>query len=163
MHTWDYQFIFNLVFGLGTVFVLVIVGWLAGSAAERAHYKSLIEREEALGDMVVTDLKSFPMGSDPAMRAMIVTGEVVIASDYLKTILAKFRKFFGGELRSYHSLMNRARREAILRTLEQAHGHGYNAICNLRVNMVDISGAATGGRMGMVVVLTSGTAYRIPS
>lgn len=142
---------------------LVVLGWLAGSRAEKRHYENLRKREQAIGDMLLTDLKTFPMGCEPTLHAMIVTGEVVIASDYLKNLLAKFKLFFGGELRSYHSLMNRARREAILRMLEQAHRHGYNAVGNLRITMVDVSGGTSKKGMGMVEALASGTAYRLPA
>jgi uncharacterized protein YbjQ (UPF0145 family) len=153
----------NILIGLLFVLFFVMLGWLAGSNAERRHFKNLSKREAACEDMALTNLKSFPHGTDPEVHAMIITAEVVIASDYLKNLLAKIRKFFGGELRAYHSLMNRARREAILRMLEQARSHGYNAVCNIRVNLVDISGASSGGQMGIVVVMISGTAYRIPS
>jgi uncharacterized protein YbjQ (UPF0145 family) len=89
----------------------------------------------------------------------IVFGEVAIASDYLKSFLARLRKIFGGEMRSYHSLLVRARREALQQLVESARAQGYNAICNIRVESSDIAGNAKRKRMPMVAIIASATAY----
>ena len=92
----------------------------------------------------------------PRRHATLVLGQAVIASDYLKRFLARLRNIFGGEMRSYETLLTRARREAILRMLDRARTMGYDAVCNVRIN------TATIGR-GMVEALASGTAYRRPA
>jgi len=88
---------------------------------------------------------------------------VTIASDAMKNWLARWRKLFGGEIRSYETLQRRARREACLRVVEQARAAGYNAVCNLRLDGVDVAGAATSPQAGkqaaIVSVIASGTAY----
>ena len=91
----------------------------------------------------------------------MVRGEAVIATDYLKTFLARIRNILGGEVKSYRSLMLRARREAILRMLEQARQQGYDAVCNVRLNTADIGGMATRRRAAMVEIFATGTAYLI--
>ena len=113
--------------------------------------------------MVVSDIKSFPGGADTRAGATMVLGEVVIATDYLKSFLARIRKILGGELRSYESLMQRARREAMVRMLEQAREMGYDAVCNLRLDPSDIGGATQRRRAVMVAICATGTAYKTTS
>ena len=43
-----------------------------------------------------------------------------LVCDYLKNFLSRIRNIFGGEMKSYRTLMVRARREALLRIVEQA-------------------------------------------
>ena len=154
--------VFNfMVSGPGLFVLLILIGWTAGRAAERGHFRSLKRRERELAHIVVTDLKTFPGGADPAKRGELVMGEAVIATDYLKTFLAQLRKILGGELRSYESLMTRARREALVRLKWRANTKGYNAICNVRLQSADIGGMSGARGAVMVEVFAWGTAYRI--
>ncbi len=153
----------GLVAQLGIVIFLILLGWLAGSAAERKHLQSIQRREREFSDMLVTDIKSFPGGVDRTKTPTLVLGAAVIATDYLKTFFARMRKIIGGQLRSYQSLLTRARREAILRMLEAAHAQGYDAVCNVRFNTSDIGGMSGARGAAMVEVHASGTAYRRPS
>ena len=143
----------------GVSICLIIIGLISGSLAERKHLSRLAQREAAMCDMVVTQLRSFPavvVGNTPPT---LLTGEAVIATDYFKSFLASIRKFFGGELRSYQSLLSRARREATLRVLEEARRQGYNAVCNLRYETADVGGNSTDRKAATVAILASGTAY----
>ena len=151
--------IFNLIIQVGIPVGLIILAWFTGRAVERRHFRNLAQREEQLAHMIVSDLKCFPMGAAKDKGAAMVQGQVVIATDYLKTFLAGFRKIFGGELHSYESLMERARREAVLRMMEEAGDQGFDAVCNLRMGFADIG--AMSGRKGsvMVAVFAYGTAY----
>jgi uncharacterized protein YbjQ (UPF0145 family) len=142
---------------------LILLGLFAGSAAEKRHIRSLDERESALADMLITDVKGFPGGASPTPTAELIVGEVSIASDYLKTFLAGLRNLIGGEVRSFETLQLRARREAILRVMEQARDKGFNAIGNLRLEMSDIAGGVSSGKkqkMVVVSVIASATGYR---
>jgi len=49
-----------------------------------------------------------------------VSGNVVIAMDYFKKIIANLKSLVGGSLDSYETMLERARREAIVRMLKQA-------------------------------------------
>jgi uncharacterized protein YbjQ (UPF0145 family) len=70
------------------------------------------------------------------------------------------RKIFGGEMKSYQSLLVRARREALQRVVEQARSMGYNAICNVRYDSTDIGGVSKRkNKVVMVTILASATAY----
>lgn len=150
----------GLICQCGLPLILLFVAWLTGTAVERSHFSNLRRREQALAHVVVTNLKTFPGSADPGKSAALVVAETVISSDYLKSFLAGIRKILGGELRSFQSLMTRARREAMLRIMEQAHHQGYNAVCNLRMDTAAIGGMQAKGIV-MVSVMASGTAYRM--
>ncbi|QDS99794.1 YbjQ family protein [Adhaeretor mobilis] len=141
------------------LFFLILVGWIFGRTAERRHYARLQGRESANGSFLVTTLKSFPAATAGTTPGMVVA-ETVVATDYLKSFLANIRRLFGGEVRSYHSLLGRARREATQQLVEQAQALGHNAICNVRIQTADVGGS-TASKKGaaMVAVLASATAY----
>ena len=141
--------------------ILIALGFFIGGHTERSHYRRLDEREEANRGFIVTQLKTYPGGAATDLPPQLFLGEAVIASDYLKTFLSKIRKFFGGELRSYHSLLERARREALLRIIDQAKLAGYDTACNLRYETADIGGATNPKKTVVTVaVIASATAYR---
>lgn len=133
--------------------------YLIGSYIEQDHLEKLEAREKELGLMLVTDLKSYAPGTD----AQMLTGEVVLAADAFKRWLLSYRALFGGEAKSYRLLLERARREALLRLLEQAKARGHNAVCNVRFDSSDISGGQASGNQGggMVIIMISGTSYRV--
>jgi len=150
-----------LLLYLGPPVFLLLLGLIVGSTIENYHFSSIRQREHALSNLVVSDLKTFPMCEQNASGAMLVTGEVVIATDYLKTFLASLRNIFGGEVGSYQSLAERAHREALLRMLEAAQRAGFNAVCNVRVETADLNGGGQ-ARTAMLEVFAYGTAYRVP-
>jgi uncharacterized protein YbjQ (UPF0145 family) len=152
---------FGTIFQVGLPLFLLLLAWFTGRYAERRHYRSLKNREQEMADMLVTDLKTFPGDVDASRGGELVQGQAVIATDYLKSFLAGLRNIFGGEVKSYETLLQRARREAILRMMAQARGRGYNAVCNIRLTMSDIGGMAGAKGAAMVEVLAWGTAYKM--
>ena len=148
----------ELLFQLAVPAALLLLGLIAGKTTERLHFRRLGRREEALPAMTVTDLKTFPGGSVHQPAPTLVVAEVVIANDYLKSFLAAIRKIIGGEVGGYLTLMERARREAVLRVLERAARDGYDSVCNLRLETASIGSMAKKGA-AMVGVIASGTAY----
>ncbi len=151
----------GLLTQLGMVLFLLALGWSAGTFFERRHLRSLQERESENGAFLITQLKSFHVPGE--IPPQLIMAEAVVASDYLKSFLAKLRGVFGGEVRSFHSLLNRARREATQRIVEQARESGYNAICNLRLETADIGGNMRKKGAAMVAILASATAYHYQS
>lgn len=136
--------------------ILLIVAFFTGGIAERRHYKSIISREEALGDLVVVVAKTLPP-MEPAPATTLVRGNVVISVDYFKRFLARLRMIFGGRIHTYESLMDRARREAILRMQNEARVIGASMIFNMRFETSSISKGKRDA-VGTVEVLAYGTA-----
>lgn len=155
------ELIVNL-FLLSIPILLIILGFTVGGITERRHFSDIVRREQAMKHILVTDLRWFPGGADTTPGVTVVIGEVVLASDYFKTFISGLKKIIGGELRAYERLLERARREAVLRVVEQAHHAGYDAVCNLRLETADLIGteAKQKAKAAAVAVIASATAYR---
>ena len=141
---------------------LVVVGYLAGSRAEQAHYASLIEREAALKALPVSNLKQGPETDQDVEWVQLVYGNTVIAADYFKIFVSALRNLSGGQLSAYESLMERARRESVLRMKEMARRQGADLVINLRIEAVSIGKDTSGQKNGLASIeaLAYGTAIR---
>jgi len=134
---------------------LIITGYIFGQIHERRHYASIKRREEKTVQMVMTSSKR-PMGDlGPIKDAKLVQGGVVISVDYFKRIVTSLRNFFGGNIRGYETLVDRARREAILRLKESCPDA--TQIINLRLETSSIY-KGKGNQIGSVEVLAYATA-----
>jgi len=103
--------------------ILLVLGFVFGRRAERNHYESIIKREDELRSIIVTTDR-LPPTEYIHHQSQLVTGSVVIAVDYFKVVTAGLRTLIGGRLKSYESLLDRARREAILRMQAEAAAVG---------------------------------------
>lgn len=143
----------GLQFGLPAA--LLLIGLIVGRILERRHYASIRLREAQLADVLVFSTRYPPDVLTPH-RASLVAGSVVISSDHFKTFVAGLRNLFGGRFRGYETLMERARREAVLRVKEEARRQGAKLVIGLRFETTQISGRAT----PCMEVLAYGTALR---
>lgn len=134
---------------------LLALGFFVGRAKERAHFKRIEIQEARLSHIKALSLKQLP--DDLERGASLVSGNVVVAVDYFKKLMATIRMIFGGRLRSYDSLMERARREVLIRVKQQAQELGADAIYNLRY---EYSTVGQQPRIGGVEILAYGTAVK---
>lgn len=121
----------GLILSLAVTAGFILLGFLVGRARERNHLADLDRREAAAASVIVVDVKQLP----PGVRAgagSLVSGEVVIATDYFKSFMAMLRNIIGGEVKTYQTLLSRARREARLRMIEQAQALGSDLVVNVR-------------------------------
>jgi uncharacterized protein YbjQ (UPF0145 family) len=142
--------------------MLIAFGFLIGSWREWRHIASLDQRERQYGAMVIRNTKKVP-DAHTVVHSSLVMGEAVIATDYFKTFAASLRYIIGGEIKTYESLMRRARREATLRMLEQASETGATEVWNVRYETSNIRSATSGNRKAQspsVEVLAFGTAVK---
>ena len=135
---------------------LIALGYAAGTWAERRHYRSIEEREKALLHLPAVTLKTIPDGTDRIASVELVQGSAVISVDYFKRLLASLRNIFGGRVKSYESLMDRARREALLRMKESAGTA--DLIVNVRIETATIGKNAHKKGVGCLEALAYGTA-----
>ena len=149
----------EIIFGLAVALVLLVLGGLIGSATEAAHFRRLDAQEQELAHILMSDMKRLP-DNWQAANARLVTGSVVIATDYFKVFVAGLRNLFGGRIRGYERLMERARREAIVRMLREAQATGANAVWNVRLETSTIHGKQQGKSAG-VEVMAYGTALKV--
>jgi len=138
------------------LFLLVAYFW--ARAVDRRHFSSIVEREAQYADITVSDLRSPPGAVEPQSGKM-VTGATVVANDYFKNWAASIRNIFGGEVRGLQVMLERARREAVLRMLAEAREMGADAVYNLRIDTSTISGKRVKRPSG-IEVLASGTAVK---
>jgi uncharacterized protein YbjQ (UPF0145 family) len=89
-----------------------------------------------------------------------VTGSVVVSTDYFKSLCASLRNLVGGRVRSFETLLERGRREALLRLLDQAHAFGAHSVINVRFETMTIARFQGGRGLTGVEVLAYGTALR---
>jgi uncharacterized protein YbjQ (UPF0145 family) len=92
-------------------------------------------------------------------QSKLVAGSVVISVDYFKRILAGLRAIVGGRIQSYETLLDRARREAVLRMKEQVRST--DMILNLRIETSSISKGRRQKSVGTVEALAYGTAIKL--
>ncbi|MEE9273217.1 MAG: YbjQ family protein [Robiginitomaculum sp.] len=135
---------------------LLSVGFVFGRTAEANHFKSLIEREEKLSHITITTTKKLP---DGYRSSEFVAGNVVISIDYFKRIAAALRGLVGGRIASYTSLLERARREAVLRMKEEADKEGASMIANVRLETSSVFQDAK-QLVGSLEVYAYGTALK---
>lgn len=139
---------------------LLCLAFFSGSFFEKRHFESILKRERSLLHLAVrVDGKKDPLPK--AREGKMVTGSVVISIDYFKSFLASLRGIFGGRIEAYESLLDRARREAVLRMKEEAVSWGASEVVHLRLETSCI--ASQGGensRLGAIEVLAYGTAIR---
>ncbi len=141
---------------------LVVLGYLAGGWAERRHYRSIRRREEELLSIPVVTSEDILPGQ-PVARSCLVTGSVVVSTDYFKRLLANLRNLFGGRVGAYETLVDRARREAVLRMKEQARRRGACMVLNLRLETAAVGRSANKkGGLGSVEAVAYGTALVPP-
>lgn len=139
--------------------ILIFLGMLAlgfgfGTWIEKRHYRSIQKREQELNSLPAMATKILPDGH---FQQQLVLGSVVVSVDYFKRFLATLRNLFGGRMISYETLIDRARREAVLRMKSMAQEKGAEMIFNVKLETSSIS-KGRNGAIGSVEVLAYGTA-----
>ena len=128
----------ELIIQFGVIAFLLLLGLVFGRAAEQRHFRELKQKELILREVLVFSEKHPP--ADQEFRsANLVVGSVVIAEDYFKRIAASLKSLVGGRLTAYESLMDRGRREAIIRMKQAAREQGASMICNVRIETARLS------------------------
>ena len=151
---------------LGTlIFVTVIlcaIGFIFGSIGENNHYRSIVEREANYRRILMFNEKH-PPATIAGHDFFLVTGSVVMSGDYFKQMVAALKQLFGGRLTSFESMLDRGRREALLRMKEEAASKGATMIFNVSFQTTMLNNS--GQRKGSVVCaefLAYGTAATKP-
>ncbi len=147
---------------LGITVGLLSAGYFVGHTFEQRHFRSIREREARLSQVLVVTLRRMP-GLIGAHEPALVTGAVCVSIDYFKRFAAGLRFLVGGRVAAYETVIDRARREAILRMKEQAVAMGYQAVICVRIETARIASSRNDGKgtAGMEVV-AYGTAVRFP-
>jgi len=144
--------VYNLLFFI----TLIAVGYFVGTIAERYHYRSIHRREKMFINLPAVTMKTVDHPDDKIKSAELVYGSAVISIDYFKRFTASLRNIFGGTVKSYESLIDRARREALLRMKEMAGDS--KIIVNVRIETSTIGRNANKKGVGCLEAIAYGTA-----
>lgn len=145
---------------IGISVFVIILAMFTGTILEKKHYASIHEREEKYKRLPAIPSADFDF-EHPVAETRMVCGSVVVSIDYFKKFLANLRNIFGGRISSYESLLDRGRREAILRMKEEFPAA--DIIVNLRMETSSVSQGNMNSKsnsLGSIEVLAYGTAVR---
>ncbi len=142
---------------------LLVFAYFIGNLLEKKHFKSIREREAANQEYPVVTFDTMPKSWN-VNRAEMVTGSIVVSLDYFKRVIAWLRGIVGGRIKTYEPLLDRARREAVLRMVESAKSQGYDAVFNVRLETSRLANARRDGKgIAGVEMLAFGTAVKFAS
>ena len=154
----------GILINLVVILALMVIGYAVGTSLERAHFANIREREQRLLPCPAVTFDSPTVRDAIAVNsadAELVMGNTVVSLDYFKRFLAGLRAIFGGRIAAYESLLDRGRREAILRMREDALARGFDAVINIRLETSTLARAASNGKgVAGVEVLAFGTAVK---
>jgi len=153
----------NLFFSYGLPLLLLMVAYFIGSYIEKRHFRNIRKREDDLHGFPVVSFDTMPDDWNVSTSEM-VTGSIVISLDYFKRVIAGLRGLIGGRIKTYEPLLERARREALLRMTESARERGYDAVFNVRLETSRLANARRDGKgTAGVEMLAFGTAVKFRS
>lgn len=147
-----------------------VLGWLAATWFERRHFKSMSEREILLQGISVNTAKRISSCEPEGVTLLI--GSVVVAHDYFRTLIIFFRRVIGGNIQPYERLVERGRREALIRLKEEADLRGIDRVINVRFTTNSVAGRflhaiemvayGTGVKSSKVIPAKAGTSVDLP-
>lgn len=138
---------------------LLALGLGAGTIAEKRHFADIRVREARLRLLPAVTLSKAP-ANWAVDGSGLVAGSVVVSLDYFKRFAASLRMLIGGRIKAFEPLMERGRREAILRMKEDAQAAGYDAVINVRLETSRIANA-DGSTTAGVELMAYGTGLKL--
>ena len=139
------------------IIVLLAFTYATGCIIEKNHYKKIKQREIALFRQPNITFSAKDWKIDKRVRKVeLVTGEVVISGDYFKNFVANLKNIFGGRLTTFESVLDRGRREEILRMSEKARYANY--IINTRIESVMLNDTYSKDSVPQCAIIAYGTA-----
>lgn len=125
----------NIIIAVG----LFVIGWYFGRRNEKKHLDDLFVSEKLLGHVIVSGERFFEPVCNSIKNShchecsgVLVVGSVVIAQDRFKFVVAQLLSLLGKNLTVYEILLERGRREALVRMKRQADKAGCNQIFGVR-------------------------------
>lgn len=152
---------FSLFFNYALPLIVLMTAYFIGSTIEKRHFASIREREDANHGFPVVSFDTMP-DDWHVENSDLVTGSIVISLDYFKRVIAGLRGLIGGRIKTYEPLLERARREALLRMTESARKQGFDAVFNVRLETSRLANATRDGKgTAGVEMLAFGTAVKL--
>ena len=141
--------------------VMLLGAWISGGMLERRHLKSLLLHESGSSGVLAITIEDLPPDWH-VESCELVMGNVVISQDYFKRVAASIKSIFGGNIGVLEPLLERARREALIRMKGVAHARGYDTIINVRIETATLASSRGNGKgTAGVEILAFGTAISL--
>jgi uncharacterized protein YbjQ (UPF0145 family) len=123
--------------------IFTALGWGAAWWWERRHLRQLVAREALVKDITLSSgpktLEASPtVNSTRIMTSDFLMGSIVLSHDAFRSITILFTRFFGGNISHYQRLLERARREALVRLREEAVALGIKRVINVKIAATSI-------------------------
>ncbi len=139
--------------------ILLCVGYFVGNYLEKKHFQNIKKRERQTIHVPVVTFGAKQELPD-ANEAALFLGSVVVSADYFKMFASSLRNLVGGRVVVYESVLDRGRREAILRMKEQAISWGATQVVNVRLETSTIGNRTSGKGLVAIEVTAYGTGIR---
>lgn len=147
--------------GLIVTPALLFGGWLTGTFLERRHLKDLLLLEAGSKELVALTIEDVPDDWHVTSSDLVI-GNVVISQDYFKRFAGALKGIFGGNIWVYEPLLERARREAMIRMKAEARALGHEAVINVRIETAPMASMRGDGKgTAGVEILAFGTAVSL--
>lgn len=142
------------------LFLLILMFFFSiGTIGEKTREYSIKKRERALINKAYVNLSPKSWQNDRRISKIdIVTGEIVIGSDYFRSYMSWLLNFVGGNIPYYEKLLELGRREAILRIREKALWA--DEIINLRLESLMLSETYSEKTLPQCALIAYGTAVK---
>ncbi len=141
--------------------LMLLGAWISGGILERRHLKNLLLLESGSRGVLAVTIEDLPPDWH-VESCELVMGNVVISQDYFKRFAASIKGIFGGNIRVLEPLLERARREALIRMKGVAHARGYETVINVRIETSTLASSRRRGKgTAGVEILAYGTAISL--
>jgi uncharacterized protein YbjQ (UPF0145 family) len=141
--------------------VMIFGAWLIGSFIERQHLDGLLLLESGSREILAVTIEDLPPGWE-VESCDLVLGNVVISQDYFKRVAANIKGVFGGNISVLEPLLERARREALVRMKAEAAARGHDTVINVRIETSRMASSRRDGKgTAGVEILAFGTAITL--
>ena len=147
---------FVLLLSIGLPIFLVVLSLYY----EKKMLKRIESDEAELAHIKVLEVKKIPQEYlDNGCNLEMVCGSIAVAGNYVRNFFAVWKNIFGGEIKSYHLLLNMARRSAMIRMKREAEKLHANCIVNIKYSTANIMFSNTQQGNGTAIeVIVYGTA-----
>jgi len=133
--------------------VIAAVGWTVAWMLERRHLKKLAAREAEVAHITALPTPHF---DDPGTQDTdFLISSAAYCHDFFRSFVIFIRRMFGGHVSAYQRLLDRARREAMVRLKEEAAVRGVTTIYAVRLEENNLS-----RNFPRIEVMAYGTAYK---
>lgn len=159
----NYAGLISMFVNFGLPILILVFAYFIGSRVEKKHFESIRRREADSRNFPVVSFRTMPEDWNVG-SSTLVAGNIVISLDYFKRVIASLKGLIGGRIKTYEPLLDRARREALLRMIESARSQGYDAVINVRLETSRLANARRDGKgIAGVEMFAYGTAIKFAS